>query len=727
MTDPVVQIQVDPTNSPSLPSWFGEVAVVAHALQRFGVLKAMEERVRFVRARMGKYELMDFVAMLVGYAVSGERTLRAFCARVQPFASAFMALFGRADFPDPATLSRYLAVLDQPCVEALRTLFLEDLLARSPFGTPPGGLWDRQGVQWLLIDMDGTKQAARQRALPATPDLPPAHRRFDQVCAPGHLGRKRGEVVRTRTTILQAHTHQWLGTFGNPGNGQYRDELRRARSVIATYAAALSFPLSHVIIRLDGLYGNAAPLADLLTKDPGEGPAVVVRGKDYHLIELPAIQQRLRRPPDQSTTHPESGASRVLYDCGQVQLASTGSVVRMLLAIHPAGTSRPSVGKVREGTVYEQFFTTLPFPAFTPADVLDLYLHRGSFETVLADEDEEQAADRWVSRTQWGQEFWQIINQWIWNLRLELGQQAQPTTMRMTDLAYSLVREPPTPPPGDDLPPDGTPPPVPPGAAPSSAETSPVDPAASPAGPGVAGEAATLPNALDLLASYGPPQWARPSFTHGFPGSAFTLQPDGTLRCPAGYPLYVQERRPERTGSLRVLYAARIGHCRPCPLRAQCQASGTTRKPRRVSAVFWPRTPPPDAAPLGCEASACDAPGAAAAAGDVPAFRLPVPAQPVRWGDWPRCQIRRKFVQLLQTQTVLITFRATETLANTPEQFEHSPPLATRAHRAHWRLSWEHRLARNARPPTAPSLEITLHGLPMPFAQSLGLPVTHAA
>src|SRR5258707_8397267 len=87
------------------------------------------------------------VAMLIGYAVSGEPTLRAFRERVQPFASAFMALFGRADLPTPPTLSRYLAVLDQPCVEALRTLFLEDLLARSPFGTPPGGLWDRLGGQ----------------------------------------------------------------------------------------------------------------------------------------------------------------------------------------------------------------------------------------------------------------------------------------------------------------------------------------------------------------------------------------------------------------------------------------------------------------------------------------------------------------------------------------------------------------------------------------------------
>lgn len=63
MTDSGIHIQVDPANSPSTPSWFGEAAVVAHALQRNGILKAIEERVRFVRARMGKYELIDFGAM----------------------------------------------------------------------------------------------------------------------------------------------------------------------------------------------------------------------------------------------------------------------------------------------------------------------------------------------------------------------------------------------------------------------------------------------------------------------------------------------------------------------------------------------------------------------------------------------------------------------------------------------------------------------------------------
>ena len=82
--------------------------------------------------------MIDFVVMLIGYAVSGEPTIQAFSERLSPFAGAFMALFGRADMPHPATLSRFLAALDQATVEALRTLFEEDLVARSPFGSPPG-------------------------------------------------------------------------------------------------------------------------------------------------------------------------------------------------------------------------------------------------------------------------------------------------------------------------------------------------------------------------------------------------------------------------------------------------------------------------------------------------------------------------------------------------------------------------------------------------------------
>src|SRR2546429_1792094 len=77
-------------------------------------------------------------------------------------------------------------------------------------------------------------------------------------------------------------------------------------------------------------------------------------------------------------------------------------------------------------------------PPFTASDVVELYLHRGAFETTLADEDQEQDPDRWCSHTASGQEVWQIVSQWIWNLRLELGHQLQPDPVRPTEFAPAL-------------------------------------------------------------------------------------------------------------------------------------------------------------------------------------------------------------------------------------------------------------------------------------------------
>jgi hypothetical protein len=653
MTHSEVTIQITPKSLPSIPSWMGEVAAFAQVLTHTGILKTIQEQVRFARARFGQYDLIDFVVVLIGYAVSGEPTLLAFYERLIPFAEAFMALFGRHCLPHRSTLSRFLAALDEATVETLRTLFQTDLLARTPFPSP-GGMFDRMGRPWLVMDVDGTRATARQRALPHGETLPVPHRRFDCVCAPGYTGRKRGEAVRTRTVILQAHTHQFLGTFGGPGNGDYRGELLRAIQVITSYATKFALPTASVLLRLDGLYGNAAPLIDILKA----GLGFIARSKDYTLLDLEVVKQALSRSPDQVSTHPESGMTRALYDCPEVLLTPVGPRVRLVVATHSTTSSPTPVGVERDGTVYELFVSTLPSSAFLSSDVLDLYLHRGSFEPVLADEDHEQDSDRWCSHTPKGQEFWQILSQWAWNLRLELGQTLSSSDLRTTDFAPASA------------------------VVPASA----VEPAHS--------EEQTPP------VKYGPPQWARPSFTGGFPGSAFTPQPDGTLRCPADRPLYPQERRLERDGSLRVLYAARIGHCRGCPLRSQCQESSSSLKPRRVSAVFWP---------LSCERSASPPP-----LEDAPS---PLPLAPVVWKDWPRCRIRQQWLKVIRSETVVFAFGATPAPSPVTTATEE---VFTRAQRARWRLSWEERLARNARPSDAPPLLVTLHGLPATFAHSFG-------
>lgn len=163
----------------------GDVAAFAQILNQTGIHAAIIQRGRFARARMGIYDLIDFVVVLLGYALSGEATLQAFYERLSPFACEFMALFERSHLPSRSALSRWLTALDQSSVESLRTLFQEDLLARTPFAAP-GGITDRCGQSWRVADVDGTRKTARQRALPQHESLPSPHRRFEQVCAKGY-------------------------------------------------------------------------------------------------------------------------------------------------------------------------------------------------------------------------------------------------------------------------------------------------------------------------------------------------------------------------------------------------------------------------------------------------------------------------------------------------------------------------------------------------------------
>jgi hypothetical protein len=253
IADGAVIIQTSSESVPSTPSWFGEVTLLVRYLRKHGVLSKISERVRFARRRFGHYEVIDFLAVLFGYAISGERTLEAFYERLQPFAVPFMALFERDQFPSRSALSRFLAALTEAPVEALHTLFLDDLLSRPLVPEKQtGNLVDRAGNAWIVFDIDGTREAARQRALPQTEELPLPFRRLDDVCAPGYRGRKRGQVVRTRTVVSQSHSFQWLGSFGNRGNGRYREELRAALAAITRYLTAHQLPSERALLRLDG-------------------------------------------------------------------------------------------------------------------------------------------------------------------------------------------------------------------------------------------------------------------------------------------------------------------------------------------------------------------------------------------------------------------------------------------------------------------------------------------
>ena len=67
---PCVDIHTRPTPQPSIPPWFAEIVLIASYLRGHGLLEAFGAQVRLVRARFGRYEVLDFLALLFGY-VSG--------------------------------------------------------------------------------------------------------------------------------------------------------------------------------------------------------------------------------------------------------------------------------------------------------------------------------------------------------------------------------------------------------------------------------------------------------------------------------------------------------------------------------------------------------------------------------------------------------------------------------------------------------------------------------
>ena len=86
IADGSVHIQTTSESNLATLSCFGEIVLISSSLRKHGVLSKINERVRFARRRFGHYEVIDFLAVLFGYAISGERTLEEFYERLQPFA-----------------------------------------------------------------------------------------------------------------------------------------------------------------------------------------------------------------------------------------------------------------------------------------------------------------------------------------------------------------------------------------------------------------------------------------------------------------------------------------------------------------------------------------------------------------------------------------------------------------------------------------------------------------
>lgn len=107
LTDGSGTIQTTSEPNPSTPAWFGDVVGIRSAVRKHGVRSTITAQVRVARKRFGRCDVRDVLAVLLGDAISGERSQEACDERLHPFAIPFLARFARDPWPSRSARSRF--------------------------------------------------------------------------------------------------------------------------------------------------------------------------------------------------------------------------------------------------------------------------------------------------------------------------------------------------------------------------------------------------------------------------------------------------------------------------------------------------------------------------------------------------------------------------------------------------------------------------------------------
>src|SRR2546421_3705212 len=99
------------------------------------------------------------------------------------------------------------------------------------------------------------------------------------------------------------HTRQWIGTYAGRGNGDYRSELALALRAIATYLKHFALTPEVALVRLDGQYGDAVVIAQLIEA----GVYLITRGRTYRMLERQELQHVLTHSPSARVTALNTG------------------------------------------------------------------------------------------------------------------------------------------------------------------------------------------------------------------------------------------------------------------------------------------------------------------------------------------------------------------------------------------------------------------------------------
>ena len=528
-----------------IPDSLSEGATLLMDLQQRGIVKGVGERLR-VR-RQGGYSGLDvWLLLLVFFTTGASQGLRAFWDTLRPCVQQLAALAGRLCLPAPASLSRALDVVEPELLRKASNWLLAgvgeiDEVLRHPVVQS----YDTCGHGWHVFDLDPTVTTLHHRALSVDEELPEAHRRSEDTGAPGHSGRKRGDIQFRRVTVQHSGSGAWVHAHLSPGNGEGVVDFERALDTVVETCVRLEHPLCEAMMRMDGEYGHVPwftacrerklPFITRLNRpklyEDVEVLELLRAATWYQVPNSGSEPQRAAADLGILTVHPGNRTRRP--DGGNYEPVD----VRVVASIFPK-TSDAKRGRTLDGWQVELFAVDLPADAWPAAEAIAAYFGRTAQENRFGQEDRELGLDRIISYHLPGQELATLVGLSLWNLRLARGFEQEPPPDERPVQCFRKIRQ-------DDRVPQAWP----------------RDPV--------------------LLTALAELEWT--AMLPGRPGWTWDRD-EGELRCPEGRPLALTTVRGEEhaEGRTMVIFRRPTWGCQGCSSRGECFRSDRASMPKHA-------------------------------------------------------------------------------------------------------------------------------------------------
>lgn len=422
-----------PKDTSRIPDALREGASLAVELRASGFIEKVGERLRI--RRQGGYSGLDgWLLLLLFFTAGAGRGVRAFWELVRGHVVQLAALAGRRRLPSPASVSRMLDSVETGLLRSASSwLLVEGYEGDDVLRHPAVQTYDARGHGWHVFDLDPTVTTLHHRALPAAEDLPEPRRRSEGTGAPGHSGRKRGDLQFRRVTVQHAGSGTWVHAHLSPGNGEGVVDFERALDTVVQTGERLGHPVERMVLRMDGEYGNVPWFTACREREL----PFITRLNRPKLYTDPDVLRRLRTARWHEVPDSKAGPRRAAADIGLLTVAAgartrrpDGSAyapvtVRVVASVFPK-TGKAKRGRTLDGWQVELFAVDLPADAWPAPDAITAYFGRNAEENRFAQEDRELGLDRIISYHLPGQELATVVGLSLWNLRLFRGFRLKP-------------------------------------------------------------------------------------------------------------------------------------------------------------------------------------------------------------------------------------------------------------------------------------------------------------